>query len=113
MGSDLDRMKDDWLGRIAAAADLAGAGGGAGRGARQAGRGDRAAEDARRHDAGGAAERGPAHPRLREAVTEAIAARKAALEEAALEQRLATERLDMTPAGRRAARRARSIRSAR
>ena len=39
---------------------------------------------------------GPRIHALREAVTEAIAARKAALEEAALEQRLATERLDMT-----------------
>ena len=39
---------------------------------------------------------GPRIHGLREAVTEAIAARKADLEEAALEQRLATETLDMT-----------------
>ena len=49
---------------------------------------------------------------LREAVTEAIAARKAALENAELERRLATERLDLSlPAARRRA--VRSIRSAR
>src|SRR5436305_7194883 len=39
---------------------------------------------------------GPRIHALREAVTEAIAARKAALEGAALERRLATEMLDMT-----------------
>src|SRR6185295_18918992 len=39
---------------------------------------------------------GPRIHALREAVTEAIARRKAALEGAALEHRLATERLDMT-----------------
>ncbi|MGB7411632.1 MAG: phenylalanine--tRNA ligase subunit alpha [Sphingopyxis granuli] len=41
-------------------------------------------------------ERGPQIHALREAVTGALAARKAALEAAALEQRLAAERLDMT-----------------
>ncbi|TMJ15641.1 MAG: phenylalanine--tRNA ligase subunit alpha [Alphaproteobacteria bacterium] len=39
---------------------------------------------------------GPRIHALREAVTDAIAARKAALEGAALEQRLATEKLDLT-----------------
>ena len=39
---------------------------------------------------------GPKVHALREAVTEAIAARKAVLDDAALEQRLATERLDLT-----------------
>lgn len=41
-------------------------------------------------------ERGPQIHALREAVTGALAARKAALEAASLEQRLAAERLDMT-----------------
>ena len=41
-------------------------------------------------------ERGPAIHALREAVTEAIATRKAALEQIALEVRLAGEKLDMT-----------------
>jgi phenylalanyl-tRNA synthetase alpha chain len=40
--------------------------------------------------------KGPAIHDLRESVTAAIATRKAALESAALEQRLATERLDLT-----------------
>ncbi|WP_052071878.1 phenylalanine--tRNA ligase subunit alpha [Sphingopyxis sp. MWB1] len=41
-------------------------------------------------------EKGPAIQALREAVTDAIAARKAALESAALEAKLAAERLDMS-----------------
>ena len=53
-------------------------------------------------DAETAAGEGPKIHALREAVTDAIAARKAALENAELERRLATERLDLTlPAPKR------------
>ena len=63
MGSDLVKTTKDWLGRIARGGGFAGAGGRAGRGARQAGRGDRPAQDAGRDVARGAAERRAAHPR--------------------------------------------------
>jgi phenylalanyl-tRNA synthetase alpha chain len=96
MGSDLDRMKDELLGRIAGAADLP-----ALEAARVAALGKQGAVTGLLKTLGGMTpeERTGEGPRihgLREAVTEAIAARKAELEEAELERRLATERLDMT-----------------
>src|SRR6187399_2464605 len=96
MGSDLDRMKQDWLGRIAAAADLPTL-----EAERVAALGKQGAVTGLLKTLGTMSpeERSSEGPRihaLREAVTGAIAARKEALEGAALEQRLATERLDMT-----------------
>ncbi len=96
MGNDLERTTKDWLGRIAAAADL-----GALEGERVAALGKHGAVTGLLKTLGGmsAEERqreGPRIHALREAVTAAIAARKAALDAAALEQRLATEGLDMT-----------------
>jgi phenylalanyl-tRNA synthetase alpha chain len=96
MGSDLDRMKEDWLGRIAAAADLP-----ALEAARVAALGKQGVVTGLLKTLGAmsAEERQSEGPRihgLREAVSEALAARKGALEDAELEQRLATERLDMT-----------------
>ena len=89
-------MKSDWLGRIDAAADLP-----ALEAVRVAALGKQGAVTGLLKTLGAMSpeERSSEGPRihgLREAVTEAIAARKAALEEAALEQRLATEGLDMT-----------------
>jgi phenylalanyl-tRNA synthetase alpha chain len=96
MGSDLERTKSDWLGRIAGAADLP-----ALEAARVAALGKQGAvtgllktlgamsPEARQNE-------GPLIHGLREALTEAIATRKAALEEEALERRLASEGLDMT-----------------
>ncbi len=96
MGSDLQGMKSDWLGRIDAAADLP-----ALEAVRVAALGKQGAVTGLLKTLGAMSpeERSSEGPRihgLREAVTEAIAARKAALEEAALEQRLASEGLDMT-----------------
>ena len=96
MGSDLERMGKDWLGRIAAAADLA-----ALEAARVAALGKQGAVTGLLKTLGAMSpedrqSEGPRIHALREAVTEAIAARKDALEEAELERRLATERLDMT-----------------
>ena len=96
MGSDLDNMKADWLGRIAAAADLP-----ALEAERVAALGKQGAVTGLLKTLGGMTpeERSSEGPRihgLREAVTDAISARKAELEEAELERRLATERLDMT-----------------
>ena len=96
MGSDLDRLKQDWLDRIAGAADLA-----ALEEARVAALGKQGAITALLKTLGGLSpeerqNEGPRIHGLREAVTGALAARKAALEDAALEQRLASERLDMT-----------------
>jgi phenylalanyl-tRNA synthetase alpha chain len=96
MGSDLEQLKQDWLGRITAASDLA-----ALEAERVAALGKQGAVTGLLKTLGGMSpeERQSEGPRihgLREAVTEALAARKAALEGAALEQRLATERLDMT-----------------
>jgi phenylalanyl-tRNA synthetase alpha chain len=96
MGSDLDRMKSDWLGRIEAAADLP-----ALEAARVALLGKQGAVTGLLKTLGAMPpeERQAQGPRihgLREAVTEALAGRKAALEEAELERRLATESLDMT-----------------
>ena len=96
MGSDLDRMKHDWLDRIATAGDLP-----ALEAERVAALGKQGAVTGLLKTLGGMTpeERTSEGPRihgLREAVTEAISARKAELEEAELERRLATERLDMT-----------------
>ncbi|HEV2815764.1 MAG TPA: phenylalanine--tRNA ligase subunit alpha [Allosphingosinicella sp.] len=96
MGSDLERLKSDWLGRIGAAADLP-----ALEAARVAALGKQGAVTGLLKTLGAMPPEqrqveGPRIHGLREAVAEAIAARKAALEEAALEQRLATEGLDMT-----------------
>src|ERR1044072_4285768 len=96
MGSDLDRMKEDWLGRIEAAADLP-----ALETVRVAALGKQGAVTGLLKTLGAMSpeERQAGGPRihgLREAVTEALAARKAALQEAGLERQLAGERLDMT-----------------
>jgi phenylalanyl-tRNA synthetase alpha chain len=96
MGSDLEKMTEDWLGRIAAAADLP-----ALEAARVAALGKQGAVTSLLKTLGTMSpearqSEGPRIHALREAVTEAIAARKAALDEAELERRLATERLDMT-----------------
>jgi phenylalanyl-tRNA synthetase alpha chain len=96
MGSDLVKTTKDWLGRIGAAADLP-----ALEAVRVAALGKQGAVTALLKTLGAMSpeerqREGPRIHGLREAVTEAIAARKAALEEADLERRLATERLDMT-----------------
>jgi phenylalanyl-tRNA synthetase alpha chain len=96
MGSNLEQLKQDWLGRIAGAGDLA-----ALEAERVAALGKQGMVTGLLKTLGGMSpeERTSEGPRihgLREAVTEALGARKAALEGAALEQRLATERLDMT-----------------
>jgi len=96
MGSELDRMTKDWLGRIAAAADLP-----ALEAVRVAALGKQGEISALLKTLGGMTpdERQTEGPRihaLREAVTDAIAERKAALEDAGLEARLAGETLDMT-----------------
>ena len=89
-------MKQDWLGRIAAAADLP-----ALEAERVAALGKQGAVTGLLKTLGAMSpeerqSEGPRIHALREAVTEAIAARKAALEGAELERRLATERLDMS-----------------
>ena len=89
-------METDWLARIGAAGDL-----GALEAERVAALGKQGAVTALLKTLGGMtpeerATQGPRIHALREAVTEAIAARKAALEGEALERRLATEGLDMT-----------------
>jgi phenylalanyl-tRNA synthetase alpha chain len=96
MGSDLEKLKSDWLGRIGAAADLP-----ALEAERVAALGKQGAITGLLKTLGGMSpeERQTEGPRihgLREAVTDALAARKAALEEAELEGRLATEGLDMS-----------------
>src|SRR3954451_21029640 len=96
MGSDLDQMMRDWLGRIAAAADLP-----ALEAERIAALGKQGAVTGLLKSLGAMSpeerqSEGPRIHALREAVTASIAARKDALEGAALERRLATERLDMT-----------------
>ncbi len=96
MGSDLEKMKGDWLGRIEAAGDLP-----ALEAVRVAALDKQGAVTSLLKTLGAMSpeerqREGPRIHGLREAVTEAIAARKAALEEADLEQRLATERLDMS-----------------
>ncbi len=96
MGSDLEKMTKDWLGRIAAAADLP-----ALEAERVAALGKQGAVTGLLKTLGAMSpeqrqSEGPRIHALREAVTEAIAAHKTALEAAELERRLATERLDMT-----------------
>jgi phenylalanyl-tRNA synthetase alpha chain len=96
MGSDLQQAKKDWLGRIGAAADLP-----ALEAVRVAALGKQGAVTSLLKTLGGMSpeerqSEGPLIHGLREAVTDALAGRKAALEEAALDQRLATEGLDMT-----------------
>jgi phenylalanyl-tRNA synthetase alpha chain len=96
MGSDLEQLKQDWLGRIAGAGDLA-----ALEAERVAALGKQGAVTGLLKTLGGMSpeerqNEGPRIHGLREAVNEALAARKEALEGAALEQKLATERLDMT-----------------
>ena len=92
----LEKMSADWLARIAAAGDLA-----ALEGERVAALGKQGAVTALLKTLGGMTpderqREGPRIHALRESVTEAIAARKAALEAAELERRLATEMLDMS-----------------
>jgi phenylalanyl-tRNA synthetase alpha chain len=96
MGGDLDQMKADWLGRTAAAADLP-----ALEAVRVAALGKQGEVTVLLKTLGAMSpeerqDKGPRIHALREAVTAALAARKAALEEADLERRLAGERLDMT-----------------
>jgi phenylalanyl-tRNA synthetase alpha chain len=92
----LDAIQADWLARIGAAADLP-----ALEAERVAALGKQGAVTALLKTLGAMSPEqrqaeGPRIHALREAVTAAIADRKAALEGAALEQRLATETLDMT-----------------
>jgi len=94
--SDLDALSTDLLARIAAAPDLA-----ALEAERVAALGKQGVVTQRLKTLGGMTPEqrqaeGPLIHGLRERVTEAIAARKAALEAAELERRLATETLDMT-----------------
>jgi phenylalanyl-tRNA synthetase alpha chain len=96
MHGDLESMKQDWLRRIAGASDLA-----ALEADRVAALGKQGAVTALLKSLGGMSpeERQSEGPRihgLREAITEAIGERKSALELAAMERRLASERLDMT-----------------
>jgi phenylalanyl-tRNA synthetase alpha chain len=93
---DLEKVGADWLARIAAAGDLA-----AVEAERVAALGKQGAVTALLKTLGGMTpderqREGPRIHALRESVTEAIAARKAALEAAELERRLATEMLDMS-----------------
>ncbi|MGE0178230.1 MAG: phenylalanine--tRNA ligase subunit alpha [Sphingomonas sp.] len=94
--ADLETMTRDWLARIDAAGDLS-----ALEAERVAALGKQGAVTGLLKTLGGMtpeerSEQGPRIHALREAVTEAIAARKAMLDDAALEQRLALEQLDMT-----------------
>ena len=94
--SDMEAMKTGWLGRIEGAADLA-----ALESKRVAALGKQGEISALLKTLGAMTpeqrqSEGPKIHALREAVTEAIAARKTALEAAELERRLATERVDMT-----------------
>jgi phenylalanyl-tRNA synthetase alpha chain len=92
----LEQMTKDWLGRIQAAADLP-----ALEGERVAALGKQGAVTGLLKTLGGMTpeerqSEGPRIHALREAVTEALAVRKAALEGEEIERRLATEGLDMT-----------------
>jgi phenylalanyl-tRNA synthetase alpha chain len=94
--ADLSQMQSDWLARIAAAGDL-----GALEAERVAALGKQGAVTQLLKTLGGMTpeqrqSEGPRIHALREAVTEAIAARKDALEAAEVDRRLATETLDMT-----------------
>src|SRR3954463_14360771 len=102
MGSDLDQMKQDWLGRIAAAADLP-----ALEAERVAALGKQGAVTGLLKTLGAMSpeqrqSEGPRIHGLREAATEAIAERKSALEAAELQRKLGTETIDVplpTPTG--------------
>jgi len=94
--SDLENMSSEWLGRIGAAADLQSL-----EAERVGALGKQGAVTGLLKTLGGMTPeerqvQGPRIHALREAVTEAIASRKAALEAAELERKLATETLDMT-----------------
>ena len=96
MASDLDQLKQDMLARIAAAPDLA-----AIEQERVAALGKQGVVTQLLKTLGAMTpeqrqSEGPRIHALRETVTEAIAARKTALEDAELERRLATETLDMS-----------------
>ncbi len=96
MGSDLERLKQDWLARIAGAGDLA-----ALEAERVAALGKQGAITGLLKTLGAMTpderqSQGPRIHALRETVSEALAARKAALEAAEIERRLATETVDMT-----------------
>ena len=96
MASDLDQLKQDMLARIAAAPDLA-----AIEQERVAALGKQGVVTQLLKTLGAMTpeqrqSEGPRIHALRETVTEAIAARKMALEEAQLERQLATETLDMS-----------------
>jgi phenylalanyl-tRNA synthetase alpha chain len=96
MSSDLDEMSGAWLARIDAAADLA-----ALESARVAALGKQGEVTGLLKTLGAMTpeqrqSEGPRIQRLRESVTAALAARKEALEGAALAQKLATETLDLT-----------------
>ncbi|MEA3043067.1 MAG: phenylalanyl-tRNA synthetase alpha chain [Sphingomonadales bacterium] len=96
MGTDLDRMKIDWMRRIDAAGDLPSL-----EIERVAALGKQGAVTGLLKTLGAMSpeqrqSEGPRIHALREAVTEALGRRKAALDQAALERRLATESLDMT-----------------
>ncbi|MFN3943567.1 MAG: phenylalanine--tRNA ligase subunit alpha [Allosphingosinicella sp.] len=94
--ADIDEMKSEWLARVDGAGDLA-----ALEQERVAALGKQGAVTGLLKTLGGMSPEqrqaeGPRIHGLREAVTEAIAARKRALEQAELERRLATERLDLS-----------------
>jgi phenylalanyl-tRNA synthetase alpha chain len=99
MGSDtqaLDKLKADWLARIATAADLPGL-----ESERVGALGKQGVVTALLKTLGGMTPEqrqaeGPRIHALREAVSEAIVRRKAELEAAELDRRLATETIDMT-----------------
>jgi len=96
MTSDLESLKAEWLGRIDAAADLP-----ALEAARVAALGKQGAVTGLLKTLGAMSpearqSEGPRIHGLREAVSDALAQKKATLEGAGLERRLATERLDMT-----------------
>jgi phenylalanyl-tRNA synthetase alpha chain len=94
--ADIEAMKSEWLARVEGAGDLA-----ALEQERVAALGKQGAVTALLKTLGGMSpeqrqQEGPRIHGLREAVTEAIAARKGALEAAELERRLATETIDLT-----------------
>ena len=96
MATDLEQIQSDWLGRIAGATDLT-----ALENERVAALGKQGAVTQLLKTLGGMTpeqrqREGPRIHGLREAVTEALAERKAALEAADLDRRLATETLDMS-----------------
>jgi len=96
MANDLDQMKADWLGRIDGAGDLA-----ALEAERVGALGKQGAVTQLLKTLGGMTpeqrqSEGPRIHALREAVSDALAERKAALEDAELDRKLGTETLDMT-----------------